>query len=296
MTADDSCQTAFNSQLILQKSSRSQHVQQVQFDGATMSGFSFFTGEDKWLLEVAATAARLTFPRGQLAEAKRRWLSETRALIKAFRDVAVSEMPAARHSYEERAAAIGPLETLLLEVGQKLAAEVPDEDGTDTIAADTEGTVEAERTEPVDAQKEADRADAEVDGKAQSESGAAEADVIEEDAGEAKAASGTAPRVVVVPADSTTGKTSPPAATLVRQAQIDKSKPSVRCFFCSEAHPMCKCPRFRALPLGKRLPVMHYLKLCYNCYSQSHVVEKCPEKPRCLLCPAKHHTNLHSVV
>lgn len=251
--------------------------------------------EDRWLLEMAGALALLVEPSGLLAEKKLRWLTETRELVKALRDQVVKDMPAAEHAYEERAAVIGPMETLLLDIGRKIAVAEPDGNGPNSTEADSDSADSAKNDAEAEATGTA--GDADVDGTERADVGKAELETVE-GRSEMKAGSGSLARNNNDP-DSTTAGNLPPRAALVRQARDADRKPAVLCLYCrdpSDLHPICKCPYFQALSPARRLAMMSKLKCCFNCYSQLHAVAKCPEGGRCLRCSSKHHTNFHGLL
>lgn len=54
-----------------------------------------------------------------------------------------------------------------------------------------------------------------------------------------------------------------------------QSKPELRCYHCGEEHPVFKCKKFMALSIASRKELVERWKLCSNCLSAKHSVERC---------------------
>jgi len=68
---------------------------------------------------------------------------------------------------------------------------------------------------------------------------------------------------------------------------------TVECALCKQAHRIHACKVFRELSVESRRNEIKRLKLCYNCLSQNHVVQKCTSR-MCKHCSKRHHTLLHA--
>ena len=72
------------------------------------------------------------------------------------------------------------------------------------------------------------------------------------------------------------------------------------CPFCKqkgklERHFLIRCEGFGSLKAIERYKVLQELKLCFNCFSSTHVLAKCERPNKCKTCSGKHHTLLHQI-
>ena len=71
----------------------------------------------------------------------------------------------------------------------------------------------------------------------------------------------------------------------------------LRCWLCSKDHKIAECNELVALSVNKRLRLVKVNKLCFNCLSNSHMINNCKSKVSCRVDNFKkrHHTLLHPV-
>jgi len=65
----------------------------------------------------------------------------------------------------------------------------------------------------------------------------------------------------------------------------------IKCYNCSNAHTIYRCPSFLALSVGDRIKKIDALKLCKICL-RSHPNIKCQAR-RCAKCSRSHNSLLH---
>lgn len=66
-----------------------------------------------------------------------------------------------------------------------------------------------------------------------------------------------------------------------------------KCYFCKQtSHGVFKCHEFLNLPVNKRINAIKQLKLCLNCFKNTHSSWECP-KPKCSKCQKPHNSILH---
>lgn len=61
------------------------------------------------------------------------------------------------------------------------------------------------------------------------------------------------------------------------------------CVYCSGPHKLCKCPRFRNLPIRSCWDILEQTQVCINCFSRAHMTGAC-EQGACRLCKSKHNS------
>lgn len=67
-----------------------------------------------------------------------------------------------------------------------------------------------------------------------------------------------------------------------------------QCKLCkSNQHSFNYCKQFRDLTPSQRLSTVQQLRACLNCFRCNHDVRSCPAAGTCLVCNARHHTQLH---
>lgn len=64
------------------------------------------------------------------------------------------------------------------------------------------------------------------------------------------------------------------------------------CAFCKRDHSIFHCPKFKEMPIQKRVQAIKEKKICGNCLSHS-TSEPCKSVQRCHICSRQHHTFLH---
>ena len=69
----------------------------------------------------------------------------------------------------------------------------------------------------------------------------------------------------------------------------------LRCWLCSKDHKIAECNQFVTLSVDERLRLVKINKLCFNCLSNSHMINNCKSKVFCRVdnCKKRHHTLLH---
>jgi len=65
------------------------------------------------------------------------------------------------------------------------------------------------------------------------------------------------------------------------------------CIQCSGPHRLYHCDAFKKLHVSERLTVVRNARLCFNCFSPNHVVDKCKSKYSCFGCKKRHNSLLH---
>ena len=73
-----------------------------------------------------------------------------------------------------------------------------------------------------------------------------------------------------------------------------KNKANFQCKVCKEgSHYLNKCDKFQSMPVSERENLVRNLKVCVNCLSFAHIVDKCKSKFKCRVCQNRHHFLLH---
>jgi hypothetical protein len=95
-------------------------------------------------------------------------------------------------------------------------------------------------------------------------------------------------------------KAQPATNPAVRLGQNNKSfvsntgsSSSPTCIYCTEDHVVYRCPRFDALTSQQRKEFVRSKRICFNCLSPSHMIDKCHSTNTCRVCNQRHHTLLH---
>ena len=67
------------------------------------------------------------------------------------------------------------------------------------------------------------------------------------------------------------------------------------CWLCSKDHKIAECNQFVTLSVDERPRLVEVKKLCFNCLSNSHMINNCKFKAFCRVdnCKKRHHTLLH---
>ena len=67
------------------------------------------------------------------------------------------------------------------------------------------------------------------------------------------------------------------------------------CCLCEGEHKVSYCSKLKSLPVEERLSLIKQHKLCFNCLSNDHMIDKCQSKFTCREegCGKRHHTLLH---
>lgn len=82
-----------------------------------------------------------------------------------------------------------------------------------------------------------------------------------------------------------------PIKTRSLTASLKKLSP---CPVCTKMdHAIYKCPKFLSLSPRDRKEKVKLLKLCLNCFHQSHFISDCQSKYTCQTCKQKHHSLIH---
>jgi len=79
----------------------------------------------------------------------------------------------------------------------------------------------------------------------------------------------------------------------VLHTEETKKSTQPSCPFCSKAHFLRNCLEFTEKDVKIRREFVRKHKLCFNCLSSSHLVQKCSSKSFCNQCKKLHHTLLH---
>ena len=68
-----------------------------------------------------------------------------------------------------------------------------------------------------------------------------------------------------------------------------------KCDLCNGSHSFWKCQKYKDMKPTEKMDVVRKLKICFNCFSESHTRQECSSKNRCFHsgCGKKHHTTLH---
>lgn len=66
-----------------------------------------------------------------------------------------------------------------------------------------------------------------------------------------------------------------------------------QCALCTENHLFRQCPRFLCMSINERLNTVRNYKVCSNCLSPSHDLNRCTSLHNCMSCGARHHFLLH---
>lgn len=66
-----------------------------------------------------------------------------------------------------------------------------------------------------------------------------------------------------------------------------------KCGCCGENHITRRCDQFLKLDSQQRRTIASQSRLCFNCLSPNHMLNKCPSKHNCSQCGQRHHTLLH---
>ena len=74
-----------------------------------------------------------------------------------------------------------------------------------------------------------------------------------------------------------------------------KDKFKTFCCFCKEEHRISNCTTLKAFPVEERYELIKQHRLCFNCLSNDHMIDKCQSKVTCKIdgCNKRHHTLLH---
>ena len=80
----------------------------------------------------------------------------------------------------------------------------------------------------------------------------------------------------------------PPKRTLYASESI------TNCPHCRGAHRLMVCDNFLSLNADRRRDVVKKNRLCFNCFSNSHMLNECGSKFSCRTCNGKHHSLLHN--
>ena len=69
----------------------------------------------------------------------------------------------------------------------------------------------------------------------------------------------------------------------------------LQCWLCSKDHKIAECNQFVTLSVDERPRLVEVKKLCFNCLSNSHMINNCKFKAFCRVdnCKKRHHTLLH---
>jgi hypothetical protein len=71
------------------------------------------------------------------------------------------------------------------------------------------------------------------------------------------------------------------------------AKGDISCTCCAGSHALGVCTRFKSWAADSRTQWARENRLCFNCLSIGHWIQKCKAKPNCKECSRKHHTLLH---
>lgn len=78
-----------------------------------------------------------------------------------------------------------------------------------------------------------------------------------------------------------------------RMNNIGTSESDIGCYNCKQPHPMHRCSQFRNMTLNQRRDRVRELRLCFNCFKQTHSSgsQSC-QFGECKHCPGKRHNSL----
>lgn len=71
------------------------------------------------------------------------------------------------------------------------------------------------------------------------------------------------------------------------------AQPNPTCIYCSQSHIVFKCPMFCNLSPEQRKEFVKSKKVCFNCLSNLHMINKCTSSKTCRKCGKRHHTYIH---
>ena len=79
-------------------------------------------------------------------------------------------------------------------------------------------------------------------------------------------------------------------------SNTDKHQFNIKCCFCNNNdHKVSLCPKIKDLSYPDKIRTIKDKKLCFNCLSNTHLINKCKSKISCKIdgCKKRHHTLLH---
>ena len=79
-------------------------------------------------------------------------------------------------------------------------------------------------------------------------------------------------------------------------SSTDKQQFNLKCWFCNNNdHKVSLCPKIKDLSYPDEIKTVKDKKLCFNCLSNTHLINKCSSKISCKIdgCKKRHHTILH---
>ena len=79
----------------------------------------------------------------------------------------------------------------------------------------------------------------------------------------------------------------------IPQRSFYTAENQLKCPHCHDAHRLSTCQAFRSLDVAQKRDVIRQKRLCFNCFSSSHLLRECSSKFTCATCHGKHHTLLH---
>ncbi|XP_060858122.1 uncharacterized protein LOC132935520 [Metopolophium dirhodum] len=71
------------------------------------------------------------------------------------------------------------------------------------------------------------------------------------------------------------------------------SSNTVSCQYCTDAHKLYHCEKFKAATINTRLSFVQEKRMCFNCLTPGHMANVCRSTYSCRTCNRKHHSLLH---
>lgn len=82
------------------------------------------------------------------------------------------------------------------------------------------------------------------------------------------------------------------SSTEARRALM-ASAGTVSCQYCTNAHKLYNCEKFKAISVNARLAFVQEKGMCFNCLTSGHKASSCRSMYNCRTCNRKHHSLLH---
>ncbi|XP_043287499.1 uncharacterized protein [Venturia canescens] len=82
-------------------------------------------------------------------------------------------------------------------------------------------------------------------------------------------------------------------AFVTSNAAKETNTPHSSCVYCTEAHLIYYCEKFKSLPQEERQKAVANACLCFNCLKKGHGSSTCRSEISCRKCRGRHHTLLH---